>query len=328
MSCSKGKMKKKIVGWIVLMAMLSLNAWAEFIFIDHFDNDIVEDSDYEVGFWSIVETPGNLSNVVESDGEWVITAGRATGTSSAESLITSAVDSRFNFIETRLLFEADLTVSALSGMPENHARMRFLISDSIGKVGHVENAIDLLLRADNTGGLRVKTDDGDPITLVGIDLEESNPVEAFRLFLDSSGYELVLFDAEGATLLSESGPYEVNDSAWASGAALSFNVFEPGTEVPDAYAEVRMSRFAVLDGTPAEPLWITQISILQGGDIQLSGTGGPDGQAYRVLSTGDLLAEGEWEAVGEGGVFADGEFDFVYTPESLGAQRFYRLASP
>lgn len=238
-------MKKIMTATIAMFVFLAGTTMAELIFIDNFSNDIVEDSDTIEGFWSEASRDGNDSGITETGGQWIMTAGKRTASGSADYMMQSAVGPSFNFASgPGLIFEATGRMDAIGGMPGDHARMRFLISTDLGKINSSDNAFDLVYQADNTGQMRIRKD-ASTSTLVSFDLSDQNQIAGFRMELTGSGYALSLFDEDGETLFDAADSYVITTSAWDDGAAVSFMVFDTGTDIDDARAEYVLDQFSI-----------------------------------------------------------------------------------
>jgi hypothetical protein len=260
---------------VALAGMLYATAAAESVFIDHFANNVVMDSDFEKGFWSI-ETQLD-SEVSETGGRVMIAAGNG-GAASVRAALQSAVQKRFDFFNpVGLTFSAELD---LSKSTEADQICRFYLGNNAGQnLNNTDSYFLIQVAGDGALQIRQKTAGGDAVLLKKEPCQPGS-LSGFRLHLDNQSYTLDLIS--GGQTNSYCGQHGLDPVKWGhSGSSWTFNSQLGSAAPPDAVAVMNVSRFAVTD----DPVSLNSVPVspvVQGGQIP-EGLLVSNGKAYATL---------------------------------------------
>lgn len=240
-------MKNKI-SWIVSGIFVLAQAAAANVFVDNFNNGVVADSDNIVDFWdSSGVGGGGLGGANESGGELVITAGRTGGTSNADWVVASEPQSMFNFVAGQgLSFQAiapsgSAMVEQTDFTDPDSARLRFSVTQEQQESIVMDDAFELYIESSQSGMLRFR-ENGDSWNELAT-FSSTTDIVSFRLDLTATGFGLELFDSNGS-VFSDTGTYNINQSAWANGSAVAFTAQDRGSP-EGAQVTVSLDQFTV-----------------------------------------------------------------------------------
>ena len=226
----------------------SLVAGSETMFVDHFNNNNIYDSDDFIGFWGLDEENNQGNRGTEQDGHLHLFVGRPTGTSSARYGMVSTLDRPFDITGDGVVFDVRAPdgyamVSQTGFDPVGNARMRVRIS----RDGTNADAFELYIRADQGGSLRFRENNETPWNTLA-DFDVGTDIVRFRLMLSELGFTFHLYDVDGE-VFSESGPYTINPLAWVDGAVIGIAARDEGSP-EGAQVDVRLGRLTVLRNPP------------------------------------------------------------------------------
>ncbi len=123
------------------------------VFEDSFNNGVVADSNSESAAWS--STLPFTSTITETNG-CLLQTSTSTGTDYVLLSSTTPVQSRFNFFDRQLRFQATVSLSGTAAT--SRQRMRFSLASQTGTSTSANDAFVVAARADNNVSLIAKTD--------------------------------------------------------------------------------------------------------------------------------------------------------------------------
>lgn len=185
------------------------------VHVDTFENGSVTNSDAITGFWTL-SVPTDAT-ITESGGKLNMTAGSVTSPNGVISplIYSGAPREAFNFFKRPLRFTGNVSIS---GTVLNQCFLRFSLTGATGSNYTVDDALVLLMKADNTVTLSTKQDrsntSAESVNVLVNGVTVAGAITGFDLTLDAVNYTLVVYFQGGTGSATYTGAHGLVAAQW------------------------------------------------------------------------------------------------------------------
>ncbi|MHB1158224.1 MAG: PEP-CTERM sorting domain-containing protein [Phycisphaerales bacterium] len=240
------KMGSLTVAGLIVASTMGVGGMAladTIVFQDTFNNGSVPNSDSVTGFWTAATANGSI---VESAGVLTSTASNPATNNPAVFLRSTAVSNDFDFFANKLQFDLNFKIPGIGGTASTSQQVfAFSLASESNSAFGANDSISVTFNGVSNVKLTMKqnaSSSGENITLVpSTFVAGPAALKGFRLILDDTNYQLIVYKNDGSVLGNYSGTHSLAVGNWGAAgdsAMVLFTQRADGTTSNDAWSKV------------------------------------------------------------------------------------------